>query len=294
MSKELISSFTTTIEKYEQKNLVELLEGSSLSPAKFKQIVISELKRSPKLQDVFLKNPASLFASILHCAEIGLNPSQMIGEFYFIPFNDTINAVLGYKGLLTLLLRSDKVKKIWCEIVYEEDDFEYELGLEPKLFHTPNHSGIRNSSTVKYIYACAKVNDDVVFKVMSKQEIQQIANMSKYKNDLYFNDKKDSEQWMAKKTVLKQLAKLMPKEDDRLKKAVSMDDNIEGGGYLIMDENDTVRFVQGTVIKDKSSIYQKLLQNNGTSISTLNGVTAHNETNSLSNIRTNGNIVLDL
>jgi recombination protein RecT len=264
MSKELISSFTTTIEKYEQKNLVELLEGSSLTPAKFKQIVISELKRSPKLQEVFLKNPASLFASILHCAEIGLNPSQMIGEFYFIPFKDTITAVLGYKGLLTLLMRSEKVKKIWCEIVYDGDDFEYELGLEPKLFHTPNHNEVRNSSTLKFIYACAKINDDVIFKVMSKQEIQQIANMSKYPNDLYFNDKKDSEQWMAKKTVLKQLAKLMPKEDDRLKKAVSIDDNIEGGGYLIVDENDSVKFVEGNIIGKKSSIYAKLMENKNT------------------------------
>lgn len=276
MSKDLIVSFTNTIEKYEQKNLTELLEGSSMSASKFKQIVISEIKRSTSLQEVFLKNPASLFASILHCAEIGLNPSQMIGEFYFIPFKDTINAVLGYKGLLTLLMRSDKVKKIWCEIVYDGDDFEYELGLEPKLVHVPNHSSTRNSSTLKYIYACAKINDDVVFKVMSKQEIQQIANMSKYKNDLYFNDKKDSEQWMAKKTVLKQLAKLMPKEDDRLKKAVSMDDNIEGGGYLIMDENDTVKFVQGTIIKEKSNIYQKLMQNNGTHSLPSPCITAHN------------------
>jgi recombination protein RecT len=294
MSKELISSFTTTIEKYEQKNLVELLEGSSMTASKFKQIVISELKRSPKLQEVFLKNPASLFASILHCAEIGLNPSQMIGEFYFIPFKDTITAVLGYKGLLTLLMRSDKVKKIWCEIVYEGDDFEYELGLEPKLVHAPNHSSIRKSSTVKYIYACAKINDEVIFKVMAKQEIQQIANMAKYKNDLYFNDAKDPEQWMAKKTVLKQLAKLMPRDDDRLKKAVSMDDNIEGGGYLIMDENDTVKFVQGTVIKEKSNIYQKLMQNNGTFALPNPSITAHNKTNSLQNISTTENIVLDL
>ena len=81
-------------------------------------------------------------------------------------------------------------------------------------------------------------------------------------NELFFNDKKDPEQWMAKKTVLKQLAKLMPKDDDRLKKAVSMDDNIEGGGYLIMDDNDTVRFVQGNIIGKKSSIYAKLMEKN--------------------------------
>jgi len=260
ISKDIVGSFTTTIEKYEKKNLTELLEGSSMTPAQFKQIVINELKRSPKLQEAFVKNPASLFASILHCAEMGLNPSQMVGEFFFIPYKDSITPILGYKGLLTLLMRSSKVKKIWSEVVYEDDDFEYELGLEPKLLHTPNHHSVRNSKNIKCIYACAKIDNEVIFKVMFRNEIQNIINMSKVPNDLFFNDKKDPEQWMAKKTVLKQLAKLMPKDDDRLKKAVSMDDNIEGGGYLIMDDNDTVRFVQGNIIGKKSSIYAKLME----------------------------------
>jgi hypothetical protein len=59
------------------------------------------------------------------------------------------------------------------------------------------------------------------------------------------------------------MSKLMPKEDDRLLKAVSYDDNVEGGGYLVLDENDSVRVVQGTIIgrqkpNKKSSIYQTI------------------------------------
>jgi recombination protein RecT len=165
-NKDVIGNFTTTIERYEQKNLGELLEGSNMTPAKFKQIVISELKKSDKLQQAFLSNPASLFASILHCAELGLNPSQTIGEFYFIPFKDTITPILGYKGLLTLLMRSDKVKKIWSEVVYEGDDFIYELGMHPTLVHAPNHEAIRKSANIKFVYACAKIDDEIVFKVM--------------------------------------------------------------------------------------------------------------------------------
>jgi recombination protein RecT len=264
VSTNVVSQFTTTISKYESKNFAELLEGSGITPAKFTQIVISELKRSTKLQEAFVKNPASLFASILHCADLGLNPSQMLGEFYFIPFKDTINAVLGYKGLITLLMRSSRVKKIWAEVVYDGDDFIYELGLEPTLVHTPNHNADRTASNISFVYCCAKIDDETIFKVMSKKEIQQIADMSKYPNQLYFNDKSNPERWLEKKTVLKQLSKLMPKDDDRLKKAVSMDDEIEGGGYLIMDENDNVKFVQGTIIGKKSSIYAKLMEKNNT------------------------------
>jgi recombination protein RecT len=256
--KTTIEKFTTTIEQYEKKNLLELLEGCNMTPAQFKQIIINEIKKSPKMQEAFLSNPASLFASVLSCAELQLNPSQMLGEFYFIPYNKSITPILGYKGLITLLMRSSKVKKIWSEVVYEGDDFEYELGLDPKLVHIPNHDAVRNASTIKFIYACAKLDDEVIFKVMSKKEIKAIADMSKYPNDLYFNDAKNSERWMEKKTVLKQLAKLMPKSDDRLKTAIAMDDNIEGGGYLVLDENDNVKVIQGTIINKNSNIYDKL------------------------------------
>ena len=76
----LIDKFSNTMSIYEQKNLAELMQGSSFTPAKFKQVVITEIKKNVKLQEAFLKNPASLFASILHCAELDLSPSQMVGE----------------------------------------------------------------------------------------------------------------------------------------------------------------------------------------------------------------------
>lgn len=256
----IIDKFSNTMSIYEQKNLAELMQNSSFTPAKFKQIMITEIKKNVKLQEAFLKNPASLFASILHCAELDLSPSQMVGEFFFIPFRDTITPVLGYKGLITLLLRSDKIKKIWTEVVYEEDDFVYEMGLEPKLVHIPNHDADRTPNNIKFVYACAKLEDnEVTFKVMSKKEIQAIIDILKVPNELYFNAKKDPENWMIKKVVLKQLAKTLPKQDDRLKKAISTDDNIEGGAYLIVDENDNVKMVQGTIIgKRKNSIYNTL------------------------------------
>jgi recombination protein RecT len=184
----------------------------------------------------------------------------MVGEFFFIPFKDTITPILGYKGLITLLLRSNKIKKIWAEVVYEEDDFFYELGLEPKLAHIPNHEADRTTKKIKYVYACAKLEDnEVSFKVMSRKEIQSIIDMLKIPNELYFNDIKDPENWMIKKIVLKQLAKMLPKQDDRLKKAISTDDNVEGGSYIILDDNDNIQLVKGNVIgKRKNSLYNNL------------------------------------
>ena len=260
MNKELIKSFESTIGRYEKENLPKLLEAHGVNPAQFAQIVISEVKKSKKMQEAFMSNPASLFASILHCAELGLNPSEMIGDFFFIPFKGGIKPILGYKGLLSIILRSGKIKKINCEVVYEGDDFEYELGLEPKLAHIPNHTSARTSDKIKWIYAVAKTSEDeIVFKVMSRDEIMAIASISNVTNNLYFNEKKDPQNWMAKKTVLKQLSKLLPK-DYYGQKAVSVDDNLEGGGYLMMDEENNVKYVQGRIISknDAKNIYGAL------------------------------------
>lgn len=263
LSTRVITNFNTNIEKYEKKNLTDLLLGTNISPQKFKQMLVNELERSTVLQEAFLKNPASFFASALYCAELNLSPSSLVGEFFFSVSNEAIKPILGYKGLVALLLRSNKVKKIWAEVVYNEDDFEYELGLEPKMVHVPNFNSIKTCDNIKCIYACAKIEDEVVFKVMTLEEIKTIVDIIETPSEYYFNDKKDPEKWLLKKVVLKQMSKLMPKEDDRLLKAVSFDDNVESGGYLVLDDNDSVRVVQGTIIgkqnnRKKTSIYQNL------------------------------------
>jgi|688.fasta_scaffold37783_7 recombination protein RecT len=263
LSTRVISTFNSSIEKYERTNLADLLSGTNVSPQKFKQMLVNELERNTRLQEAFMKNPASFFASALYCAELNLSPSSLVGEFFFIVSKEQVKAILGYKGLVALLLRSDKVKKIWAEVVYNEDDFEYELGLEPKMVHIPNFNSVKTCDNIKCIYACAKVGDEIVFKVMTLEEIKTIVEILETPSEYYFNDKKDPEKWLLKKVVLKQMSKLMPKEDDRLLKAVSFDDNVEGGGYLVLDDNDTVRVVQGTIIgkhkpNKKGSIYQNL------------------------------------
>ena len=294
LSTRVISSFNASIEKYERTNLTDLLSGTNISPQKFKQMLINELERNVRLQEVFIKNPASFFASALYCAELNLSPSSLVGEFFFTVSGEKIKPILGYKGLVALLLRSDKVKKIWAEVVYNEDDFEYELGLEPKMVHVPNFNSIKTSDNIKCIYACAKIEDEVVFKVMTLEEIKTIVEVLETPSEYYFNDKKDPEKWLLKKVVLKQMSKLMPKEDDRLLKAVSYDDNVEGGGYLVLDENDSVRVVQGTIIgrqkpNKKNSIYQTISKLTENSLSNENNDLHLNSDTDVTSVSDNDN-----
>lgn len=68
----------------------------------------------------------------------------MIGQAYLIPFRNhgrmECQFQLGYKGLIDLAYRSGEVSIIQAHTVYENDDFQYELGLDPTLRHVPARS----------------------------------------------------------------------------------------------------------------------------------------------------------
>jgi recombination protein RecT len=173
----------------------------------------------------------------------------MLGEFYLIPRRidnkQTVTPLIGYKGLVSILLRSGEITKIHTECVYEGDHFEAIYGLEQNIIHKPNFDTERSANTLKFVYAVAKLkNGDYQFQVLSKGEILKIKALSRYDNDLYFNDRKDPQMWMVRKTALIQLSKMLPK-DFYGKKAVEMDGQLEGGAILSLDEDNNIKIIDG-------------------------------------------------
>ena len=247
-----IQKFQGYMETYKENVLPALLKKHNIEPAQFVQIVLSELKKNEKLLTAFNENPASMFASILAGAEIGLIPSDMLGEFYLIPRKIdgkmSVTPLIGYKGLVNIILRSGEVSKVHTQCVYEGEEFEPIYGLEPNIIHKPNYEVERSSKTLKFVYAVAKLkNGDFQFEVLSKNDIIKITNLSRYDNALYFNDQKDPQMWMVKKTALIQLAKMLPK-DFYGKKAVEMDNQLTGGAILTLDEDNNIKIVDGKKI----------------------------------------------
>ena len=257
-AQDLIQTFKLQLTGYEQQVLPSLLQKHGISSAQFVQIVLSEVKKNDKLLAAFRENPASMFASILAGAEIGLIPSDMLGEFYLIPRNLkgsdgqyklTVTPLIGFKGLVNILLRSGDIVRIHTEVVYQGDVFEPIYGLEPNIIHKPNFEVQRTAANIRYAYAVAKMRSgEYQFAVLTRAEIEGIKNLAKYENDLYFNDKSGINRWMEKKAALIQLSKMLPK-DYYSKKAISMDNMISGGAMLTLDENNKIKIVEGTPVK---------------------------------------------
>jgi recombination protein RecT len=244
-----IQKFQGYLETYKENVLPALLKKHNIEPAQFVNIVLSEIKKNEKLLFAFNENPSSMFASILAGAEIGLIPSDMLGEFYLIPRKIdgkmSVTPLIGYKGLVNIILRSGEVTKVHTQCVFEGEEFEAMYGLEPNIIHKPNYDVERSSKTLKFVYAVAKLkNGDFQFEVLSKGDIVKINNLSRYDNALYFNDQKDPQMWMVRKTVLIQLAKMLPK-DFYGKKAVEMDNQLTGGAILTLDEDNNIKILDG-------------------------------------------------
>lgn len=126
------------------------------------------------------------------------------------------------KGLLDLAYRSGEIKDIQAHEVHENDEFEYELGLEPKLKHIPAMSN-RGPVTMYYAVWHTKTGG-YGFEVMSKEDVLGFAQKKSksYRNGPWQTDFDE----MAKKTVLKKALKYAPIATDFVR-AVATDEIIK-------------------------------------------------------------------
>jgi len=264
-----IQNFKKQLQSYEKELLPKLLKSHNITPEQFVETVLMEIKKDDKLLQAFIENPASMYASIFAGAKIGLTPSGDTGEFYLIPRNvkqsngqykATVTPLVGYKGLVTILLRSGDITKIDAQIVYDGDEFEVTYGLEPKLHHKPNFDVKRTADKITFAYAWEKnKNGEFHFGVITRSEIEAIRDMGKYTNDLYFNDKMGINRWMEKKAALIQLSKLLPK-DYYSNNAVSLISRLDGSTMFTLDNDNNVRVIENNTptYQTKKSIYGSL------------------------------------
>lgn len=150
--------------------------------------------------------PESFFGCLLACASLGLEPNGPLGHAYIIPYGNTCNLVLGYKGLIDLARRSGDVQAIVAHEVCQNDDFKFDFGTGELPSHTFDLTKPRGNMIA--VYAIAKFKDGSYhFDLMTKAEVDQIRNLSKAKNSTPWAEHYVE---MAKKTVIRRIAKYLP------------------------------------------------------------------------------------
>ena len=73
----------------------------------------------------------------MQAVQLGLEPG-LLGHCYILPYKREATFIIGYKGMIDLARRSGHIQSIYAHAVHENDEFEYELGLHPKLSISPH------------------------------------------------------------------------------------------------------------------------------------------------------------
>lgn len=204
---------------------IEKALPSVITPERFTRIALTAYSRNEKLQECTAE---SFLGSMMQAAQLGVEPNTPLGQAYLIPYRNKgvmeVQFQLGYRGMIDLAYRSGEVQNIQAHEVYENDTFEYELGLEPKLRHIP---ALKDRGQVILYYAVFKLtNGGVGFEVMSKEDVEAFA---KKKSKTYGTGPWQSDfDAMAKKTLVKRLLKFAPLKSDFVR-AVTADETIKSG-----------------------------------------------------------------
>lgn len=198
---------------------------SVITPERFTRMVLSALSSTPKLAEC---SPQSFLAAMMTAAQLGVEPNTALGQAYLLPYRNhgqmECQFQLGYKGLIDLAYRSGEVSVIQAHTVYENDVFEYELGMDPKLRHVPAKAD--RGEAVAY-YAMFKTKDGGYgFEVMSVDDVQRHAQRYSKSYGSGSSPWRSNFDEMAKKTVLKRALKYSPLKSDFVR-GVAQDETIK-------------------------------------------------------------------
>lgn len=214
MAKNAVATLRPIDQFKEELKLRKAMFGSMLPEhipvEKFAANVLAAVTMTPKLLEA---NRGSLFKAAMVAANLGLMVDPVLGHAYLVPYGDTVQCIPGYKGLIHLARQSGEIASLYSHEVYENDQFDIELGTNKRLLHKPLLTGERGKLIGVYAaWSYAKAIDQagknaMDFEYMTIADIDAIRARSKsgasgpWKTDYV---------QMARKTVIRRASKYLP------------------------------------------------------------------------------------
>ena len=196
------------------------------------RICLSSIQKNPLLLEC---SPASLYRCVMDAATFGLTPDGATNEAHLVPFYSSkkkgyeAQFMPGYSGIIKLALQSGYINGVELHEVYQNDEFEYEYGLDQKLIHRPTEG---NPGDLRAVYCIVLLSTGhKTFEVMTikkAEEHRDKFSKSKTKDGKHYGPWVDHFNAMALKTVLKRGLKYTPKSSE-LAGALKLDGMQEAG-----------------------------------------------------------------
>jgi len=232
MSTELtpMAAFRGTLEKM-NKDLQDALPPQ-INVEKFIRTTLTAVQMQPDLLGADRK---SLLGSTMRAAQDGLLCDGR--EAALVIFNSKDGKRVQYMpmvgGILKKIRNSGELASISANVVYDKDHFEYRLGDNESIMHTPFLGEDRGKAIA--VYAVAKTKDGAIYReVMSVSDVEKVRAASRAGK---FGPWVDWWDEMAKKTVIRRMAKRLPSSAD-LDQVIDSDN--EASGFVQIDRKEAV------------------------------------------------------
>lgn len=199
---------------------------------RFLRIITSYIQGNPKLLEV---EPKSLYGCLMEVAALDLEVGTL-GQADIIPFKGKAKLIIGYQGFITLIYRSGMVKSVFANIVREKDKFDITYGTKGKLVHKPS---LDTNSRVIGAYAYAELTGGgEYYDYLPIAELERIRKYSAAPNSTAWTEET---LWMYRKTMIRQLIKLLPKfkNEAEIIKAIKLDEAGEKNAQIVDDKSET-------------------------------------------------------
>jgi len=210
------------------KGQIEMAIPKHMTSDRMLRIALTAYNSNPKLKEC---DSMSILAAVMNSAQLGLEPNTPLGQAYIIPYGKKANFQIGYQGLIDLANRTKSFREISAHCVYQEDFFEYELGMDQKLIHKP--AKLQTGEPIFYYARFKTVSDGQGFEVMSRDAVTRHAK--KFSKAFDYGPWKSDFDAMAMKTVLIKVLKFAPKAIE-LANAISEDNSVKSDISLNMSE----------------------------------------------------------
>lgn len=227
-----------------QRDEIERALPAKVDPDRIVRVALTTLRTTPKLAEC---TPESFLGALMLSAQLGLEPGPL-GHAYLVPrWNkrlkvNEVTFLLGYRGLIDLARRSDRIQSIEAHEVYEHDAFEFEYGTESYLRHRPNLRK-RQGDPWAYYGVAKFVGGGSYFLAMNRDDIEARRGRSSAADRGPWVTDFDA---MARKTVVRAMAPFLPLTI-HAQQAIAQDESVHT--RIAPDLVDTVQPVEAETVE---------------------------------------------
>lgn len=218
---------------------------------------LTAINTTPKLAQC---DPTSVLGALMTCAQLGLRPG-VLGHAWVLPYYSSkdrgyrAQLIIGYQGLVDLAHRTGRIASLIAREVHEHDHFDVDYGLADSLVHKPLLTGARGD-VIGY-YAIVKfTTGGHSFIYASRADVEKHRDKfasAKSREGKIFGPWVDHFDSMALKTVVRELAKWMPKSTE-FASAISAD------GGVRVDLSPAADVAQATTYVEADTVDAELVE----------------------------------